>query len=43
MDNIEDILAPGEHFTADGVEYENKGVSIDGDFVTIEASEVKEG
>ena len=42
MEDIKDLLAPGTIFTADGVEYESKGVEIDGDDITIKA-EVKGG
>lgn len=42
MEDIKELLAPGTIFSAGGVEYESKGVEIDGDDITIKA-EVKEG
>jgi len=42
MEDLEKLLKPGTVFTADGVEYESKGVKIEGDYITIEA-EKKEG
>lgn len=42
MEDIKDLLAPGTIFSADGVEYESKGVEIDGGDIIIKA-EVKGG
>lgn len=43
MDEIEKLLAHGEPFKAEGVDYVSNGVEVDENFITINAETVKEG